>query len=146
MDTDAVIRRHSDKGVGMREIKFRAWHRKRRNMTSPMTLGFLAHEDIEMLRGYTTEYDWMQYTGLHDKNGKEIYEGDIVRFFFCADHPLATSPEEDSDITEMIDEVKFMDGGFFFWCEDVRNGAMLWRFNERCEVIGNIYENPELLK
>ena len=63
--------------------------------------------------------DLMQFTGLKDKNGKEIYEGDIVR----------------QDYDNALCEVKFISGCFSPFKHD---GQFV--------VIGNIYENPELLK
>jgi len=69
--------------------------------------------------------DSQQFTGLKDKNGKEIYEGDIVEF------------EDESGTTE--DEIVFGNGSF------IAKNNPSWHviFSE---VIGNIYENPKLLK
>ena len=77
-----------------------------------------------------------QYTGLNDKTGKEIYKGDVVKF------PLFNGRQ----ITEyVIGEVKFIFGAFKLFVKS--NGAYdISRGNENLEVIGNIYENPELLK
>lgn len=75
----------------------------------------------------------MQYTGLHDKNGKEIYEGDIV---------LITRP----CILEK-GEVKFINGCFAIKSKDTL--LMLYQCeinNFKLEIIGNIYDNPNLLE
>ena len=72
----------------------------------------------------------MQFTGLTDKNGKEIYECDIITFPAMLD---------DDNIGKT--QVVWTPGGF------IGNGTMLNTLaHANCEVIGNIYENPELLK
>ena len=76
----------------------------------------------------------LQSTGLCDKNGKEIYEGDIVN---CAD----TNPT--------ILEVKFIEGGFCCTSSNILPfdiNSFYPSIGCRIEVIGNIYENPELLE
>ena len=69
----------------------------------------------------------MQYTGLKDKNGKEIYEGDII----CA---------YDRNGSVVYDELRASYIVHDRWSE------VLCHVANACEVIGNIYENPELLK
>ena len=69
----------------------------------------------------------MQYTGLKDKNGKDIYEGDIFTI---------TTGEEETNIVE------FYNGEYFL----LDHGLNLSKWNNDGKVIGNIYENPELVK
>jgi uncharacterized phage protein (TIGR01671 family) len=123
----------------MRELKFRAWRETSGSMHRIVILDFVVGSCVcDDGLGFTLdEIVIEQYTGLHDKNGTEIYEGDIVRFFFDA---YGKNPG-----TEMIDVVMWVDGAFYFWWIEGKRGARIDKFHGRAEVIGNIHENPELV-
>jgi len=119
----------------MREIKFRAWDDDGGRM--------LTHEH-ENLAGDLLEAAMsggmpiMQYTGLKDSKGREIYEGDLLRY----PHRDAFTPElgtQSHDVaTVRFESGCFMAGGDYL--------DILANVCGRGEVIGNIYENPELLE
>jgi len=121
----------------MREIKFRAWDKRMKEMFNNVFLaGCRIYKNkplmwIEHDNGFNKLFqgELMQFTGLKDKNGKEIYEGDIVKYM--------VGP------WEQICEVYFSDGMF-----KVKTDTLAWECGNdpvTIEVIGNIYENPELL-
>ena len=113
-----------------REIKFRAWIKPQKRM-----VGWGGEDGVlfyirKMLQD--KEVVLMQYTGLKDKNGKEIYEGDIIQL-------LGHRPNIDIDVD--IEEVIFNNGEFCHTYQD-RPTKKFW---QHAEIIGNIYENKDLL-
>jgi uncharacterized phage protein (TIGR01671 family) len=133
------------------EIKFRAWDKQSNKMFEVVGIDFndleVSYTTKGIVKGGKKEEDWndlieveiMQFTGLTDKNDKDIYEGDILESEYNGNH-----------------SVVFRDGAFCIkhvneadWS---RGCCKPWRgrnLSEQCnleEVIGNIYENPELIK
>lgn len=76
-----------------------------------------------------------QYTGVTDKNGTRIFEGDICKAYIC---------RADTVEKEVIGTICFEDGTFEFKCE--HDNVYIYPLLEVLEVIGNIHDNPELLK
>lgn len=142
----------------MREIKFRAYKKNENRMMAGIvnlynyplhckseilyfeTEGETPIDDIKEFKTWDhadpdDEIILMQYTGLKDKNGKEIYEGDITN----------------NGVVEWCKSLNWDSGGsnhpgFYFDCKETDELSYHDGFDNDTEVIGNIYENPELLK
>lgn len=136
----------------MRDIKFRAWDKKRKIILQVGSIDWTKRHRIEevwcagdksSLLGEDIEL--MQYTGLNDKNGKEIYEGDIVKYFGKWKGGNAVPPDF------MPHRISWVMGGFHAIPMDIHTAVSSHATNWKgvghtdCEIIGNIYENPELL-
>ena len=133
----------------MREIKFRAWLKEEKKMVNVETIDFTDKsiqylEKNEFINAYLLrrvsfdDVELMQYTGVKDKNGKEIYEGDIIKYKFPYDTRL-----------KHISPVKFLETEASFGIKDrYGNEIPLYTIsaNNYFEVIGNIYENKNLLE
>lgn len=109
----------------MRELKFRVWCKDSLQWVNDNTRFDIFNGELSL--GSGDPWVFQQFTGLLDSEGKEIYEGDVI---------------------------KIIDGHETFWVEVVYEIGMfcglwknpLWYHEGKCEVVGNIFENPELLK
>jgi len=122
----------------MRKIKFRAWIGKERKMIQWEDVRCVTFDDIA-----TRKCDWrcelLQYAGLKDKTRKEIYKGDI-----CEDK-LSKFTGLYSDTKKVRFSIEYSDGVFCVkYKTPVSCGTLNGDFSD-CEIIGNIYETPELL-
>lgn len=143
---------HSIGGIDMRDIKFRAWDKKTKKMRTVESIGFgelsyynegypvvnmigrdcINDKDIIINRD-SYQYELMQYTGLKDKNGKEIYEGDVLLY--------------NNDIKSIV---HYKNGAFVRSYENSNIYLLYDSFiTDGClddyEVIGNKYEDKHLL-
>lgn len=120
----------------MREIKFRAWNRLTKKMIeNPLCNSGWLNDMFKNQLGENTGTDYMQFTGLKDKNGKEIYEGDI----------LSTPNKVKTIEVVSFDYSAFVVKGYNHAKQRKYKTVISPAHLERREIIGNIYENPELL-
>lgn len=120
----------------MREIKFRAWHKTKKVMLGSAGLDemLVGANKMPKCKDDSDEIEWMQYTNLKDSKGVEIYEGDV---FVCSDKKIADTHW----VVKMIDGCWVGDSG------EKSNTALHHYLTHGVtkEVIGNRYENPELI-
>lgn len=142
----------------MRPIKFRVWNHERNQMIYLSSAGiqyfdfeegyvmafsvdgydgYWAHEHYDSVSKKASKFPVMQFTGLHDKNGKEIYEGDIIK-------------SKDWFDNDVVGVVVFQEPSGYWVGEEINTKETDFLFEitkgGKCGIIGNIYENPELVK
>lgn len=127
----------------MQKIKFRCWDKNKKQMRAVRDICFDQYGTIDVYcecddinEPAKGNDSLMQFTGLLDRNGKEIYEGDIVEWKYLK--------------TWHKNEVRWVGGGFVVTTSGFKDDLnepqdLLLVSILSCEIIGNIYENPELL-
>ena len=126
----------------MREIKFRAWDKALKSWTNysiydDLLMYYYKHAECWETDQEGERFILCQYTGLKDNEDREIYEGDIVKAISFA---------------RWIGVVKYSDENQAFIFDDLdkkyrgKSTVFMNQFDDGFEILGNIYENPELLK
>ena len=118
----------------MREIKFRAWCKLDNKMINTMSIQKMIHQKVNefSIKQLKEDIIFMQYTGLNDKNGTEIYEDDVVLYLGYAKY-----------------RIEFLNGSFVArkGTENIENmEPCCFDYGLEVEVIGNIHQHKELLK
>lgn len=125
----------------MREIEYRAWLKGERKMVEVKTIHFGTRKIMYGYSAGVQNYgnascgfdgcEIMQFTGLKDESGVKIYEGDIVKMLNIDEYPM---------------QIKWSEEWARFIFYNLVDKKEMNLFTEQCEVIGNIYDNPELIK
>ena len=117
----------------MSDLKFRAWHKERNKMLDVFGINFRTPATAQVLNDEYNHYEellsrveLMQFTGLKDCNGDDIYEGDIIQ-----------------DDEFYVSQIYWCDKTHMWACTDIGG---LCDVPSEVKVIGNIYQNPELLE
>ena len=134
----------------MREIKFRAWDKTDKEMVNVDLIMFNDKTTLEKAHilderndvHYLNDVELMQYTGLKDKNGVEIYEGDIIEHHYGLTKVIyGRSHNEMGELRESVGFLRVGINNNDLWCTTSLTYGL-----KSYEVIGNIYQNPELLE
>lgn len=122
----------------MRELKFKVWDKASKTFLYSEIAGkhpfhFIGGGETYEIVPSCPDYVIVQYTGLKDKHGQKIYEGDIVRILDNEEKALMLECDYDSDTGSYVFKTST---GSYYW-EEVSGQAT---------VVGNIFQNPKLLK
>lgn len=122
----------------MRPIKLRAWRKKTKQWIPLLNLSgindYFNEEYLSLVCAYPDSFVVVQFTGLKDKNGKEIYEEDIVSF--------ETTEGRMTAIVKWVNDLS----AYYLMYEKGKPDLLHSIGNDVLEVIGNIYESPDPLK
>ena len=121
----------------MREHKYRAWDKEEKHFVYFELFQGVNNYSSPAIYSWAKLGQWQQFTGLLDRNGKEIYERDIIRQYYG----------EDEIIAEMVWDQKRAQFGLNTTIDfgNLDHIEIKIPGNDPPEIIGNIYENPELL-
>ncbi|MBK5433379.1 YopX family protein [Bacillus sp. TH25] len=126
----------------MKKNKFRAWHKEKKCWISFHNNGYAFNPSNGQIYyeglNITSRIDLVQCIALIDKNGKEIYEGDILK------GPALYETPENTATTYSHWKVTYNNCSFYLRDSPIEEDID-W-ISEECEVVGNVYENPELLE
>lgn len=127
----------------MREIKFRVWDKDLKEWYKSTQLVIRPYSGSVTDGGIYPNVELIQYTGLKDKNGREIYEGDVIEFYDFWDEISGGNMEGKT----RVGAVEYIGTGFRVTCPgDYEEDLFVLKINDdELEIIGNVYENPELL-
>jgi uncharacterized phage protein (TIGR01671 family) len=132
-----------------RMIKFRAWHKEGKYMFDMFGIGFARQLVLEgkgeevTIRHDLDDVELMQYTERQDKHGNDIYDGDIV---------IVDAIKDNNIWPKTKNVIKYASGAYIISGNNEIPNPLEWKYllgifsGNQIEVIGNIWENPELLK
>ncbi|HEY5590654.1 MAG TPA: YopX family protein [Paludibacter sp.] len=121
-----------------REIKFKFWLGRIKKMTNEQSLVDIAHSFWD----FTEDIIPLQFIGSNDKNGDEIYDGDVLTYDYADCKEFKEWMINPCYVVKYCEDNNYVVAGI-----GIKNKSYCHAFRfKHCEILGNIYENPKLLK